>query len=206
MIEQLIPFLIASILLTLSPGPDIIYVLSQSLVAGYKKGMIIALGLVSGIIIHTSLVAFGVSVIIKNSESLFWSIKMAGALYLLYLAYKVFTSSPQLFDQEKVTKTTRKSLFSDFKTGLIMNILNPKVTLFFLAFFPGFLWDTEKDFMIQFYILGGLFMLQAFVIFSLVALLSGQISKLLFKTSKSYSFLKWFQIITFIAIAILILV
>ncbi|MBZ9651937.1 LysE family translocator [Psychroflexus montanilacus] len=206
MIEQLIPFLIASILLTLSPGPDIIYVLSQSLVGGYKKGMIIALGLVSGIIIHTSLVAFGVSLIIKNSEPLFWSIKIAGALYLLYLAYKVYSSPPQSFHQEKVTETTKNSFFSDFKTGFIMNILNPKVTIFFLAFFPGFLWDTEKDLMMQFYVLGGLFMLQAFVIFSLVAILSDQLSKQLFKTSRSYVFLKWFQIFTFIAIAILILV
>lgn len=204
MSEQLIPFLVASILLTLSPGPDIIYVLSQSLAGGYKKGMTIALGLVSGIIIHTSLVAFGVSIIIKNSEPLFWSIKIAGALYLLYLAYKVYSSPPQHFIQDK-TVVSKTSIFSDFKTGFIMNILNPKVTIFFLAFFPGFLWDTENNLMMQFYILGGMFMLQAFVIFSLVAVLSDQLSKLLFKTSKSYSFLKWFQIFTFVAIAILIL-
>ncbi|SDG69023.1 LysE family translocator [Psychroflexus sediminis] len=204
MFEQLIPFLIASILLTFSPGPDIIYVLSQSLVGGYKKGMLIALGLVSGIIIHTSLVAFGVSLIIKNSELLFWSIKIAGALYLLFLAYKVYSSPPQSFSQDK-TAVSKKLAFSDFKTGFIMNILNPKVTIFFLAFFPGFLWDTEKDVMMQFYILGGVFMLQAFIIFSLVALLSDQLSKILFKTSQSYSFLKWFQIFTFVAIAILIL-
>jgi len=204
MLEQLIPFFIASILLTLSPGPDIIYVLSQSLVGGYKKGMVIALGLVSGIIIHTSLVAFGVSLIIKNSEPLFWSIKIAGALYLLYLAYKVYSSPPQHFTQDK-TVLSKSSVFSDFKTGFIMNILNPKVTIFFLAFFPGFLWDTEKDLMMQFYVLGGLFMFQAFVIFSMVAVLSDQLSKLLFKTSQSYSFLKWFQVVTFIAIAILIL-
>lgn len=204
MLEQLIPFFIASILLTLSPGPDIIYVLSQSLVGGYKKGMIIASGLVSGIIIHTSLVAFGVSIIIKNSELLFWSIKIAGALYLLYLAYKVFSSPPQNFTQDK-TVLSKSSVFSDFKTGFIMNILNPKVTIFFLAFFPGFLWDTEKDLMMQFYVLGSLFMLQAFVIFSLVALLSDRLSKILFKTSRSYSFLKWFQIFTFVGIALLIL-
>ncbi|NEV93772.1 LysE family translocator [Psychroflexus sp. YR1-1] len=204
MLEQLIPFLIASILLTLSPGPDIIYVLSQSLVGGYKKGMVIALGLVSGILIHTSLVAFGVSLIIKNSEPLFWSIKIAGALYLFYLAYIVYSSPPQSFapDKNEVSKTLA---FSDFKTGFIMNILNPKVTIFFLAFFPGFLWDTEKDLIFQFYTLGGLFMLQAFIVFSLVAVLSDQLSGMLFKTSRSYSFLKWFQIFTFVAIAILIL-
>jgi threonine/homoserine/homoserine lactone efflux protein len=72
MLEQIFPFLIASIFLTLSPGPDIIYVLSQSLVGGYRRGLIIAAGLVTGIIVHTSLVAFGVSLVIKNSETLFW--------------------------------------------------------------------------------------------------------------------------------------
>jgi threonine/homoserine/homoserine lactone efflux protein len=204
MLEQIIPFLIASVLLTLSPGPDIIYVLSQSLVGGYKRGIVIALGLVSGIIIHTSLVAFGVSLLIKNSEILFWSIKIAGALYLLYLAYKVYQSPVQKFAKSETTGA-RVSFLSDYKTGFIMNILNPKVTIFFLAFFPGFLWDTENDLMIQFYILGGLFMIQAFVIFSLVAVLSDQVSKLLFTSSTSYVFLKWFQILTFIGIAILIL-
>lgn len=202
--EQLIPFLMASILLTLSPGPDIIYVLSQSLVGGYKKGVIIVLGLVSGIVIHTSLVAFGVSLIIKNSEILFWSIKIAGALYLLYLAYKVYSSPNPSFARDKSVNST-KSFLADFKTGFIMNILNPKVTIFFLAFFPGFLWDTDKDLVMQFYILGGVFMLQAFVIFTLVALLSDKLSLILFKTSNSYRFLKWFQILTFVAISILIL-
>jgi len=204
MTEQLISFMMASVLLTLSPGPDIIYVLSQSLVGGYKRGVVIAMGLVSGIIVHTSLVAFGVSLIIKNSPSLFWAIKIAGALYLIYLAFKVYRSPKQTFTKSK-SKNAQVSFISDYKTGFIMNILNPKVTIFFLAFFPGFLWDTENDLMIQFYILGGLFMLQAFLIFCLVALLSGQLSKFLFSSSSSHSFLKWFQILTFIGIAILIL-
>jgi len=204
MTEQLISFLTASVLLTLSPGPDIIYVLSQSLVGGYKRGMVIAMGLVSGIIIHTSLVAFGVSFIIKSSPSLFWAIKIAGALYLLYLAYKVYRSPQQTFTRRKATNV-QVSFISDYKTGFIMNILNPKVTIFFLAFFPGFLWDREGELMLQFYTLGGLFMLQAFIIFCLVALLSGQLSKILFSSSSSHSFLNWFQILTFIGIAILIL-
>ena len=204
MTEQLISFLTASVLLTLSPGPDIIFVLSQSLVGGYKRGMVIAMGLVSGIIIHTSLVAFGVSFIIKNSPSLFWAIKIAGALYLLYLAYKVYRSPQQTFTRRKATNV-QVSFISDYKTGFIMNILNPKVTIFFLAFFPGFLWDREGELMLQFYTLGGLFMLQAFIIFCLVALLSGQLSKILFSSSSSHSFLNWFQILTFIGIAILIL-
>jgi threonine/homoserine/homoserine lactone efflux protein len=191
MLEQIFPFLIASIFLTLSPGPDIIYVLSQSLVGGYRRGLIIAAGLVTGIIVHTSLVAFGVSLVIKNSETLFWGIKIAGALYLFYLAYKVYISSRgEGFSSSEETEIS-KSSFSYYKTGLVMNMLNPKVTIFFLAFFPGFL--------------GALFMLQAFLIFSVVSVLAGKVSTVLFQKSSHFSFLKWFQILTFIAIAILIL-
>ena len=76
MTEQLIPFLSASILLTLSPGPDIIYVLVRSIAYGYRQGIITAVGLVSGILIHTTLVAFGVSAVIKQSEDLFLFIKI----------------------------------------------------------------------------------------------------------------------------------
>ncbi|MFN2261974.1 MAG: LysE family translocator, partial [Psychroflexus sp.] len=181
--------------------PDIIYVLSQSLVGGKLRGFVIALGLVTGIIFHTTLVAFGVSAIIKNSETLFWSIKIVGALYLLYLAYKVYKSSAEF----KLTKASDyKSLGKYFKTGLIMNLLNPKVSLFFLAFFPGFLWSSTGT-VIQFYILGFVFMLQALLIFSIVATLSDRISNLLMKSENHSAFFKWFQIITFVLIAILIL-
>lgn len=199
--EQILAFLLASMALTISPGPDIIYVLSQSLVGGKLRGFVIALGLVTGIIFHTTLVAFGVSAIIKNSEALFWSIKIAGALYLLYLAYKVYRNSAEL----KLTGTSNnKSLWNYYKTGLTMNLLNPKVSLFFLAFFPGFLWSTTNS-VFQFYVLGLIFMIQALFIFSIVAVLSDRISKLLMTSPKHSEFFKWFQIITFILIAILIL-
>ena len=205
MLEQIFPFLIASVFLTLSPGPDIIYVLSESLVGGCRRGLVIAAGLVTGIIVHTSLVAFGVSLVIKNSDTLFWGIKISGALYLLYLAYKVYVSfGGQEFSSSEETKIS-KSSFSYYKKGLVMNILNPKVSLFFLAFFPGFLWDTNSDLVFQFYILGSLFMLQAFLIFGVVSVLAGKVSAVLFQKPSHFSFLKWFQILTFISIAILIL-
>jgi len=79
-------------LLTIMPGPDIIYVLVQSITNGKKYGIATSLGLVTGIIIHTTLVAFGVSAIIKQSENLFFTIKLFGALYLLFLAYQTFQS------------------------------------------------------------------------------------------------------------------
>jgi len=201
---QIIPFLTASILLTLSPGPDIIYVLVQSMTNGKKAGIMTALGLVSGILIHTSLVAFGVSAIIKESETLFWIIKMFGAGYLFYLSYKVYGSDGGIKIESSKKLPTRNIAL--LKQGFIMNVLNPKVTIFFLAFFPGFLWDTEGNTVLQFYILGFLFMLQAMIIFGLIALISGKISKYLLQHPRSGVILKWIQVVVFIAIGVLILI
>lgn len=203
MADQLIPFLTAAILLTVSPGPDIIFVLVQGMANGKKHGLVTALGLVAGIIVHTTLVAFGISAIIRESETVFMLIKIFGALYLFFLAYKVFKSDPEIaFSAEGIQ---RRSYFSLFKQGFIMNVLNPKVTIFFLAFFPGFLWDPEGNTVFQFYVLGSLFMLQALLIFGFVAALAGKISSYLQKHPSSGVVLKWVQVVVFIGIGLFIL-
>lgn len=203
MLEQLIPFLTASILLTISPGPDIVFVLVQGISKGKKAGIITSLGLASGIIVHTSLVAFGVSAIIKQSEILFLLIKIFGALYLFYLAFRIFKSDSHFaLTSEPVIVDKKRNLF---KQGFIMNVLNPKVTIFFLAFFPGFLWDPEENMVFQFYVLGLLFMLQTIIIFGLVAILAGKIALFLKKHPSSGKVLKWVQIVVFVGIGIFIL-
>lgn len=204
MLEQLIPFLTASILLTFSPGPDIIYVLVRSIAYGAKQGVATAFGLVSGIIIHTSLVAFGVSAIIRQSDTTFLIIKILGALYLLYLAYQVYRSNPEIAYSSEGIK--HKSLLSLFRQGFIMNVLNPKVGIFFLAFFPGFLWEPDGNTVWQFYVLGFVFMLQALIIFCLVAFAANRISGWVTSYPSSGIFLKWLQVVIFILIAILILI
>ena len=200
--ETLISFIGASIILTIMPGPDIIYVLVQSLTNGKKYGIATSLGLVSGIIIHTTLVAFGVSAVIKNSEYLFFSIKLFGALYLVYLAYATFKSDEEVIIH---TKAEKRGLFKLFKQGFIMNVLNPKVSIFFLAFFPGFLYSNSQSTVVQFYVLGGLFMLQALIIFSMVSILSGSFANYLKKHPTFNSNIKWFKIVVFIGIAFFIL-
>ncbi|MCY2687905.1 LysE family translocator [Salinimicrobium sp. TH3] len=205
MISEIIPFLTASILLTLSPGPDIIYVLVQGMTNGKKYGIVTALGLISGIIIHTSLVAFGISAVIKQSETLFLLIKAFGAAYLFYLAWQVYRSKPAINVDTDIS-SNRKELTSLYKKGFLMNVLNPKVAIFFLAFFPGFLWEPNGNTVMQFYILGFLFMLQAFLIFSAVAILAGKISLYLQKHPNSGKVFKWLQVVVFVGIGIFILV
>ena len=173
---------------------------------GKKAGIITTLGLVSGIMVHTTLVAFGVSAIIKESETIFMLIKIFGALYLFFLAYKVLRSGAGFSlgaEEVPINNTNNNALFM---RGFIMNVLNPKVTIFFLAFFPGFLWAPEENTVFQFYALGLLFMLQAFMIFGLVALLAGNISGFLKNHPASGIILKWVQIVVFIGIGVFILV
>ena len=103
------------------------------------------------------------------------------------------------------SKSNIKATFELFKKGFWMNVLNPKVTIFFLAFFPQFLFSETISTVIQFYILGGLFILTSFVIFSSIAVLAGSISKSIKKNAQIGVFLKWAQIVVFIGIAVLIL-
>lgn len=194
--------MLATSLLAISPGPDNIYVLMQGIVNGKKYGLATVAGLISGCIVHTTLVAFGVSAIIKSNDYLFLGLKIIGALYLLYLAYNVYKSSSDIvINADNVPK---KGLMQLFKQGFIMNVLNPKVSIFFLAFFPGFLFSDTLSTVIQFYVLGLLFMLTSLIIFSLIAILSSSISVYIREHKNSGVVLKWLQIIVFVGIAIFI--
>ena len=202
MIETLISFTIATLALAIAPGPDNIYVLTQSLVNGTKSGIATTAGLISGCIVHTTLLAFGISAIITASDKLFYGIKVLGACYLLYLAYKVYRSDDHI---SLTNKAPKKSYLQLFKTGVIMNLVNPKVMIFFLAFFPGFLWDKEGNTISQFYILGIIFMFVSFLTFSSIALLAGRISDFILKRNSVGVFLKWLQIVVFVGIALYII-
>ncbi|GGG59632.1 LysE family translocator [Bizionia arctica] len=175
----------------------------QSISHGKKAGLATVSGLISGCLVHTTLVAFGVSVLIKENESLYLMIKILGATYLLYLAYKVFRSDGSLhLNSESIPKKSGKQLF---KQGFLMNVLNPKVSLFFLALFPGFLFSNTINEVTQFYVLGFLFMAVSFIIFSSIAILAGSISSYIKQHKHIGNYLKWLQIIVFVGIAVFIL-
>jgi|TARA_B110000211_G_C13951315_1_gene496327 threonine/homoserine/homoserine lactone efflux protein len=203
MIESLISFSIATLFLALSPGPDNLYVIAQSLANGPKSGIATTIGLISGCIVHTTLLAFGVSAIIAASETLFYGLKVMGACYLLLLAYNVFRSNAHVDLKDKASKKSYSQLF---KQGVIMNLVNPKILIFFLAFFPGFLWDEYQHTIYQFYVLGILFMVISFIVFSGLAILAGYISTTLNENKNVSVLLKWTQIVVFVGIAIFILI
>lgn len=202
MFETLISFSLATAVLAISPGPDNIFVLTQSIVNGKKYGLATVLGLMTGCMIHTSLVAFGVSILIRENESLFWGLKLFGAFYLLYLAFQVYKSEDRIVFRTQ--KKVHTSMFQLFKKGFFMNLLNPKVTIFFLAFFPQFLFSDTISTILQFYTLGFIFIAVSFMIFSTIAMLGGKISVYLNQHNNIGKRLKWAQIVVFVGIAILI--
>jgi len=172
------------------------------MINGKSAGLATVAGLISGCLVHTTLVAFGVSAIIKANDTLFFLLKLFGALYLLYLAYQVYRADATLsLSSEHIPK---KSHIQLFKQGIIMNVLNPKVSIFFLAFFPGFLFSDTMATVAQFYILGFVFMLVSLIIFSGIALLAGSISTYIKAHHRIGLYLKWLQIVVFVGIAILI--
>jgi len=203
MLEPLLQFLLASVLLTLSPGPDILYVLVTGLSKGVKSAMLLSLGLVSGILVHTSLVAFGLSAVIKASNALFFGIKLAGAVYLLFLAYKILVQPAAINLKSGKGKGQKQNYI---KQGFFMNVLNPKVTLFFMAFLSQFLWDKSNGTVYQFYILGLLFMVQAFLIFALVGVFANRFYTIIKNYPNSAVVFKYIQILVLTSISLFILV
>lgn len=170
--ETIILFITASTLLALAPGPDNIFVLTQSMIKGAKPGIFVTLGLCSGLVFHTSAVALGVAAIFQTSIVAFNILKFIGAGYLLYLAYMSFMSNSK--SKVKADKEDL-SLTKLYKRGIIMNITNPKVSIFFLAFLPQFTNPSTESVTLQIFTLGAIFMLCALVVFSSIALLAGKL-------------------------------
>lgn len=174
-------FLTASILLTIAPGPDNLYLLTKSLSSGAKSGIILSAGLVSGIIFHTFLVMIGVATIIQNSSFAMNFLKFFGATYLLFLAFKSFQAGRR---GEKISvgkSDSQSNFFEIYRRGVLMNVLNPKVLLFFLAFLPQFVNISSDSASLQIIFLGFIFAVQAFLIFSALAIFAGKVRKIILK-------------------------
>lgn len=168
-------FVGSSVLLALSPSPDNLFVLFQSATFGKNAGIIITFGLCTGLIFHTSLVAFGVASLISSTVWAFTILKSMGAAYLLYLAYKMFTSEP-ISELKTENKERKRNLYLK---GILMNVTNPKVTIFFLAFLPQFIVPNTTPIPQQMIVLGLVFMVTTFVVFSVMAIFASHLGKYL---------------------------
>jgi threonine/homoserine/homoserine lactone efflux protein len=196
--ETIIAFVAASVALSLVPGPDNLFVMSHSALKGWKVGFYITLGLCTGLIGHTVLVAIGVSVIFQTSAIAFNGLKILGAFYLLYLALlSVQNKELNLGGTEK--NTTNRSYYF---TGVIMNLTNPKVALFFLVFLPQFVNTSNNNVTIQIFLLGLLFILSALCVFTSIAYLSSFLEGVLKKSRTLNKNLNMLAALIYIALAV----
>lgn len=195
-------FIGAAVLLTLMPGPDILFVITQSISRGRRSGIIFALGLCTGLIFHVAAVSLGISVLLYRSPTAFTLLKLAGAAYLVYLSIKTFRSrSMASFRFDSKGQDVRKL----YRKGILMNVLNPKVILFFLAFFPQFIDPATENPAGAMLFLGLIFMLQAIVIFSSVAILADRLSIGLMKKPKAAYVMSLVEALVYLGIGLSIL-
>ena len=166
----LLAFFTTSLILALSPGPDNLFVMAQSARTGRIAGLFVTLGLATGLIGHTVAVAFGLAAIIRASTLAFTALKFSGAAYLLYLAWQAFRAGAATVKKEDVQAFSRGNLY---RRGIVMNITNPKVSLFFLAFLPQFADPRRGSMMLQFFQLGGIFIMATIFVFGLISFIAG---------------------------------
>ena len=172
-LDQLLVFSLTSLLLIFTPGPDIIYVLTRGVAQGRTAALAAALGFSLGNIGHTLFAVFGLSAILASSATAFTMVKVAGGIYLLYIGFKLWTADPSLTLSGRGENKTARLIF---RQSILANLLNPKVAIFFLAFFPQFVRPAQGHPAMQMLVLGLTFVVLTMFGFGLVALGAGALN------------------------------
>ena len=197
---KLVSFFISCIALALSPGPDNLFLFSLSLNEKKKHCFLFLFGLISGCLVHTFALIIGLNLIIEKVPLVLDFIKIIGFVYLIFLSIKFLFKK---IDNKDDLKKNQKINF--YKTGFLMNVLNPKVFLFFSIFFPNFIFSNEISFNLQILILGLIFIISTFVVFSIIIFMSKYISKYLESNYFFISIKSYLSPIILFLIALLIL-
>ncbi|WP_420597838.1 LysE family translocator [Neptuniibacter sp.] len=200
--QTLITFIIATVLLGFTPGPDNIFVLIQSALYGRKAGIIVTLGLCTGLVGHTLAVTLGLAAIFKVSVMAFTALKVLGAGYLIYLAWRAFTASCETIDGDG---SPRLSHWQLYKRGVLMSSTNPKLAIFFLAFLPQFADPSQGSLSLQLMSLGGVFIFFSFWVMTLFAILSGSISEQIKRSDSTQKWINRLAGTVFVALALRLL-
>jgi len=174
------------VLLGIAPGPDNLFVLTQSTLHGRTAGLVVMLGLCTGLVVHSAAVALGVAAIFQSSDVAFTVLKFCGAGYLLYLAWRTFTARADGLPEGLQSGPGRAALY---RRGIIMNITNPKVSIFFLAFLPQFADPARGSVAVQVMLLGGLFIIATILVFGGVAIAAGSLRQWLSKSDRAQNIL-----------------
>ena len=198
-VETISAFFIASALLAIAPGPDNIFVLTQSALQGKLSGLMVVFGLCTGLLVHTGAVAFGVAVIFQASAIAFTLLKFIGGGYLLYLAWHAFRASPEKINMRGGQE---KGIGILYRRGIIMNLTNPKVSIFFLAFLPQFANPQRGPISLQMILLGGIFIFATILVFGSIALIGGVLGDWLNRSERAQRIMNRIAGIVFIGLAL----
>jgi threonine/homoserine/homoserine lactone efflux protein len=186
--SQFFLFLVAAIALVLAPGQDTIYVITRGIGQGKAAGVISALGVCSGTLVHTLFAVLGLSVILQSSASAFTAIKIVGAAYLIYLGIKMILSQEEFSLQPNRRKASPVRLFWQ---GSLSNVLNPKVALFFLAFLPQFVDPSLGHVSLQMFLFGLVITLMGVMWLSCVGYFAGSMGNWLGRSATASGILRW---------------
>lgn len=182
----LFSFLFASLVLCVAPGPDNLFVLTQAALYGRKAGLMVTLGLCTGLLVHTTAVALGMAALFQASPWAFMLLKTSGAVYLLFLAWQAFHAS---LVNVNTTSTPVLSKLALYRRGIIMNITNPKVSIFFIAFLPQFASPAYGSMIPQLFTLGAVFVLATCLVFSGIAIAAGALGGWLTQSPRRQKYL-----------------
>jgi len=156
-IHSLPLFVVSCLLLNLTPGQDTMYIIGRSLAQGRRAGLLSVMGIMTGVLVHTLLAAFGLSAVLAASAMAFSMVKYAGAVYLIWIGIRFLRSSARGAGTHKATTEMALQSGAIFRQGVLTNVLNPKVSLFFLSFLPQFVEPGVQPVFIPFLILGLIF-------------------------------------------------
>ena len=200
-IENYWGFLAAGIILNITPGTDTMYILTRSIAQGKRAGLYSALGIMTGCLIHTLLASFGFSILLAKSPMAFIFVRYLGAAYLAYLGIKMTITKNKLVESRlnAMENTSSRKIYSQ---GVLTNVLNPKVALFFISFIPQFINPKYTDGPIPFLILGLTFVFTGTIWCLFLAYFSARITRTLRSSDKTGNLLQKLSGIIFIVLGI----
>lgn len=208
-LDTTLTFFAASVMLALVPGPDNVFVLLHSTAHGWRSGLLVVLGLCSGLLFHTAAVALGLAALMASSSIAFTALTLLGALYLLWLAWQSWNAPiPQAKPPSSFENSEINSVLSPrqaYARGVLMNITNPKVAIFFLAFLPQFVVANQGAVGLQILLLGGVFMVATLLTFGAIAFFAGQFGEVFQNSMRAQQVLNRVASLVFCGLAIRLL-
>ena len=208
-LDTLFAFFGVSLLLGITPGPDNLFVLVQSAQRGWRAGMAVVVGLCAGLVVHTAAVALGLAALFAASATAFTVLKYLGAAYLAWLAWQSLRPRPEAMqnaaDPDRAPSPSERPAASAWRMvgrGMVMNLTNPKVLIFFLAFLPQFANPALGNVAPQIMLLGVVFMLATLLVFGAIAVFSGTFGTLLLRSERAQRWLNRAAGVVFLGLAV----